>query len=365
MSALPSFSSGEEECVLEPKAIVKYRVGFAQSEHFQNYASHFYGLLRGLHNCGLLESFEDVPYVEGQEDTWVMWQWLVENQPSKYIDFVEDAYYNFTDGESRKLAAVERVTQNEDLDVMICTGTTAGYALSRTEPRVPILVFSASNALASNIVSALDDSGKDNVWAHLDASRFTNQIDLYNEIFEIQRMGIVIEDSEIGRNFADYDAIVEKCKAVGIELVTREISGSESDNDADYKVYKDKLLEIYDGLCLEVDAMYFTSTGELKTDDFRDSIDIFYDKKIPVFSQLGGDMVVKGALMSSVGDYANVGEWGTDVFIKTLMGHNPRYEMMTWSDTPKIVINLSAARRIDYKPSFEILLSADQIYVND
>lgn len=362
---VPSYSVGDEECILKPKAIVKYRVGFAQSEHFQNYASHLYGLLRGLSNCGIIGSIETLPYEEGQEDSWIMWKWLVDNQPSEYIDFVEDAYYNFTDGETRQAEAVERVSKNDDLDAMFVTGTTAGYALSRQEPKVPILVFSASNALASKIVSSSTDSGMDNVWAHLDASRFTNQIDLFDEIFEIKTLGIVIEDSEVGRNFADYDAIAQKCKDVGIELITKEISGSEYDNDSDYQVYKDQIIDIYEDLSVQVDAMYFTSTGELKGEDFEKSISIFYDKKIPIFSQLGGDMVVKGALMSSVGDYSNVGEWGTDVFVKTLMGENPRFETMTWSDTPKIVINLSAARRIDYKPAFEILLSADKIYVNE
>jgi len=265
----------------------------------------------------------------------------------------------------RQEEAVKRVTEANDLDLMYVTGTTAGYALSRQTPQVPVLVFSASNALASKIVSGSDDSGMDNVWAHLDASRFTNQIDLFYEIFEFETLGIVIEDSEVGKNFADYDAIVEKCKNVGIELITREISGSEYDNSADYEIYKEKLMVIYEELNQMVDAMYFTSTGELETEDFEESIKLFYDRAIPVFSQLGGDMVEKGALMSSVGDYSNIGEWGTDVFLKTLMGANPRYETMTWSDTPKILINLSAARRIDYQPDFEILLSADKIYVNE
>jgi len=82
-----------------------------------------------------------------------------------------------------------------------------------------------------------------------------------------------------------------------------------------------------------------------------------------VFSQLGTEEVMAGALISVArADFSGVGEFGANNMIKILKGTSPRKLSQVFENIPHIALNLEVARKIGYKPPFEILLVADEIY---
>lgn len=350
--------------VLEPtlNKNVKYKIGYTEGFAYTSYAAHLYGILIGLKELGWIDSLEGLPYTSGDDDTAAMWRWLVKNQPSKYLEFVSDGYYSFDGDESKMAEAYTRIHNGSmDMDIMLAMGTKAGRTMTAETPDVPVLVFSTSNAMASEIITSVTDSGKDNVWAHVDLTRYRKQVEVLYDIFGFKKLGIIYEDSLEGRSYADLDNVQDVCDRLGVQLVRRNVK--ENLTEEDYLRYKNDMQKAFNDLSDEVDAFYLTA-GNLKAEELPPMFEPFYDHKVPVFSQLGGDEVAYGALISTAANYVDIGRFGAQVISRSLHGENSRYIPATYEDTPKIIMNLDVAKRIEYTPDFEILLIADKLYLN-
>lgn len=338
----------------------KYKVGCTESTEYSSYAANLYNVLVGLNELGWVDSLEGIPYTPGQNESVIMWEWLVANQPSQYIEFVPDAFYKF-DGDTAIMEAAYQRTHQKDqgIDLMIALGTLAGRTLTKTAPEVPVLVFSTSNALASEIILSETDSGKDNVWAHIDPNRYKKQVRVMYDIFHFKKLGIVYEDTVEGRSYADLANVKAVCASLGVEVVERHVK--ENPSPKEYERYKKDMAAAFKDLADEVDVFYLTA-GNLNPDELTALFKPFYDKKIPVISQLGGEEVEKGALMSTASNFIDVGRYGAQIVVRSLKGENPRTLSPVYEDVPYIVLNLNVAKRIGYQPDFEILLIADKVY---
>ena len=340
----------------------KFRIAYTESSPYSSYAAHLYGILVGLKEMGWIRSLEGIPYKAGQDDTAAMWQWLIKNQPSDYLQFVPNGYYSLNGDAIQTQTVYTRIHGGpHDIDLMLVMGTMAGRSLAVQKPDVPVLIFSTSNAIASQIIGSATDSGKDNVWAHVDLKRYRKQVQVLHDIFHFKKLGIVYDDTLEGRSYADLDNVQAVCGQLGVELVRRTVT--ENKNEADYSRYRSDMQKAFTDLSDKVDAFYLTA-GNLKPQELSDLLKPFYSKKVPVFSQLGGEEVQYGALISTAANYMDIGRFGAQVIARSLHGENPRRIPATYEDTPKIVLNLDVARKIGYKPDFEILLIADKLYLS-
>jgi ABC-type uncharacterized transport system substrate-binding protein len=351
--------------IFEPPAkvsgeIKKFKMGYTESTEYANYAATFYNVLLGLKELGWIETLDGIPYKPGQNEATAMWQWLCINQPSTYIEFVSDAFYKF-DGDQTVMAAAYKRTHEkaQGIDMMLTFGTLAGKTLTKTTPEIPVLVFSTSNALASEIIASATDSGKDNVWAHIDPKRYQKQVTVMHDIFKFKKLGIIYEDTVEGRSYADLKNVKEVCQSLGIQLIERHVT--ENVTPKEYPRYKKDMSAAFIDLSDEVDAFYLTA-GNLNPSDLPELFKPFYTKKIPVISQLGGEEVEKGAVMSTASNFIDLGRYGAQIVIRSLKGENPRKLEYLYEDVPYIVLNLNVANKIGYKPEFEILLIADKVY---
>lgn len=337
----------------------KFNIGYTESIHYTSYAAHFYGVLVGLEEMGWINSLEGIPYESGDDDTEAMWQWLVAQQPSDYLYFAPDVYTSYNGDVAEMEKAVQMVQESTDLDLMLAMGTTAGRNVTQETPVIPVLVFSTSNAIASEIIESEIDSGKDNVWAHVDTKRYVKQVTVLHDVFQFKKLGIVYEDSLTGRSYADLDNVRAVCEELGVELIERNVVENKSSDD--YDRYHDDMQEAFESISNEVDAFYLTASN-LSASDLPALFEPFYDMNIPVFSQLGGEEVEKAAIMSTAANYIDIGRYGAQMVSQSLHGENPRYLYATYEDIPLIVFNMNIAHKIDYEPDFEILLIADKIY---
>lgn len=361
MVFISTLLSNAEDNLMEPylNGREKFNIGYTESIHYTSYAAHFYGILVGLQEMGWINDLEGIPYESGGDNSHEMWAWLVENQPSDYLYFVPGAYTSYDGDEEVMAKAIDMVQEGTPLDLMLAMGTTAGRNVTQEPPAIPVLVFSSSNAIASEIIASDTDSGKDNVWAHVDTKRYRKQVAVLHDIFQFKTLGIVYENSLAGRSYADLENVRAICEELGVTLIEKHVN--ENANADEYPRYYEDMESAFQEMAEEVDAFYLTA-GNLAPTDLPDLFEPFYNRQIPVFSQLGGEEVETAAIMSTAANYIDIGRYGAQIVSKSLHGENPRYLYATYEDIPLIVININNARKIGYTPDFEILLIADKIY---
>lgn len=336
------------------------RIGYAETYPYTNFAGTFHGLLVGLNENGWIDiSIDEIPFTEGQEDSLIMWQWVEENNQTSYVTFAQDAHYSLMDEEVVE-AMVRRLTEEKDLDLMIGTGTYAGRVLAGADHEMPTLIFSTSNAVQAGIIESSYHSGKDHLWAHMDADRYKRQVEVFHSIFEFTTLGMVFEDSLEGRVYAAMEDLEDLKEELGFQLVTRTVD--ESSGDEDRQRYHEELHAAYTELAEEVDALYMTA-GTWEISQVEWLLTPLHEAGIPVFSQLGALEVRHGALISLYrADFTGVGRFGADQIGLVLRGEKPGNLPQVYGDTPSIVLNMAVAERTGYQPPFEILLIADEIY---
>lgn len=334
----------------------KWRIGYCESQNYFEFAGTLHGIINGLEKLGWLENTKGLPYVDFQEDTKTMWKWLSSNDLGLYIQFVDNAHYNLEVDSSEEL--IRRLKEDGDIDLMIVNGTFAGQVLANDAHAIPSLIFSTSNAIESGIVKSEHDSGLDHIWAHVDPDRFIRQIEVFYDIFEFEKLGILYVDDSFRRAFAAVDDVEGVALEKGFELVHHH----KTFDPERFDKYLEDVLQAHKNLAEEVDAMYITN-GAWQISMIYELLEPFYEKKIPVFSQVGSGEVRYGALMSLArANYSGIGEFGARTLTSVIKGIPPRELSQYYGDSPSIAINLEVARKIDYKPSFEILLVADEVY---
>ncbi|MBK5245961.1 MAG: hypothetical protein JJE49_01655 [Peptostreptococcaceae bacterium] len=338
----------------------KWRIGYCESEPFVNYTSMLYSLAEGLAELDWINSIEDMNYSEGQEDSSEMWEWLSEATVSSNIEFVSDAYYSLSTTEADGLDAIKGRLEENDLDLMLVMGTSAGKFITSCSHNTPIMVFATSNAVQAGIIKSETDPGVDNVWAHMDSKRFQRQVSVFHEMFKFKKLGIVCEDSQVARNYSAVDDIEIIAGQKGFEVIYSYVKEPVSKDDE--QRYYSEVAQAYKGLSEKVDAMYIT-VASLDSKKLPEFLTPFYEKKVPVFSQLGAVEVENGALMSiTVADFKNTGRFGADKIAKLFNGESLRTISQVFESTPQIIINLKSADKIGYNVPFEVLLAADEIY---
>lgn len=359
-------SAAEKELTAAPQAHEgkKWRIGYCESTRFVNYAEHLYALVKGLTALGWLQGTERFPYQPGQEDTRALWEWLATRDLGPYLTFVADGYYSY-DGTSQVTQKrktdeiVSRLNHKKDIDLMLVMGTVAGKLVADDRHSVPVMVFSTSNAVAAGIVQSVETSGRDHVWAHTYPSRFKRQLEVFHDTFAFKRLGMVYEDSPAGLALAALHDAEALARERNFTIVRRFVA----DNQKDKHRFFNDVHAAHRTLAGEVDAMYMTIYPGSRTFEMLPALmEPFYEKKVPVFTQLKGE-VQYGALMSVAdADFMGIGLFGAEAIISVLKGGVIRNLPQRFESTPYIVLNLEVAKKIGYRPPFAILLVADRIY---
>lgn len=357
-------TNGKEEASKKAVETKKYRIGYCESLPYAEFPATFVSILKGMKSLGLLTGTEKIPYTKEQSDTKVIWDWLSRNDTGSKVEFVKDAFFDVKEMQDKykdqaKGMIISRLKQN-DLHLLITMGTMAGLTVANNEHNIPVMVFAASNAVQSKIIKSVDDSGFDHVWAHMDPNRYKRQIQVFYDIFKFKKLGMIYENSLPGRTYAALEDVqaVSKGKFDIISSYLDEpktlVIGEE---------YYEKLFKIHSELSEKVDAVYITSSSCPDVKRMPKLLEPFYNKKIPVFAQLGENYVKHGALLSISDDgYSSTGKFGAQTIKKVLEGTLPRKLSQVNEDTPHIVLNFEVANKIGYKPPFDILLVSDQIF---
>ena len=338
----------------------KWRIGYCESETFITYTQTLVALVKGLEETGWINDLTGFDRIVNSGNSKVIWEWLSSREVSPYIQFVDGAFYNLREPDTDREGILERLRHQKDIDLMLALGTQAGVLLSDSPHDTNVFVFAASNAVRSGIIDSTEDSGKANVWAHMDEQRFVRQIRAFYDIVNFKKLGMVYENSDNARIYSAVSEVESLAQEKGFEIVRYHVK--EPRSSGEYPGYYREVQVAYKQLAAEVDAVYVT-IASLESEKLPELFQPFYQQKIPVFSQLGNIEVENGALLTvSVMDEVNIGRFGADTISKCLRGAKPCELEQSFQSAPRITLNAAVAQQIGFKLPYELVMVLDEVY---
>lgn len=343
-------------------------IGYCEGESYYEFDYALYNLIYGLEEYGLIKNLPEGMPVES--NSRVIWKWICsQNQEGWGVRFIEDAFFSLTDSEYDQMEEAELVDYIEqkitkgDVSLMISMGTTAGLTTKALPSKIPMMCFAAADPVKSGIVANAQQSATPNVWAQIDSDGFKRTIKVMNDIFHPKKIGTVYANSEDAYIYSGVDVLDEFGKENSIEVIREFVEDPETDEE--YDTYLKNLKNAYERLAKEIDLFVLT-TSLVYGDDFKDILKPFYDAKVPVYSINSTDDVKFGALLAAESaDYKNVGRFGADMIKRYIVGERLETLPQIYQTAPFLVINYDVARKIGYKPPFNLLLSANKIYIQN
>lgn len=341
----------------------KWRIAYYEGGPFTDYQQVFTETIRGLMQLGWIETTE-LPKQAGEENK-VLWDWLATKAKSNYIEFPKDAFYspNWVSKvrEETVNRLMKRLNQTKDIDLLIAVGTMAGQDFANSKHRVPTLILTASDPIASGIIKSVDDSGFEHIHATIDPKRYERQLRVFHEIVDFKSLGMFFEDSVNGRSFSAIDSVEKVAKERGFKIT---VCHSFDEKMDDVKIRDDSVRKCVKELVdKKVDAIYVTQQNGVNRDTLRDVVKIANENHVPTFSQAGSAEVKAGLLLSlSQAGFKYVGNFEAQIIAKVLNGAKPNQLTQLFEEPPKIAINLRTAELIGFDPPIVMLGAADEIF---
>lgn len=340
----------------------KWRVGYLEGGPFTNYPLVLKSTVEGLVSLGWMEpvAFPEDP---DPEDASRLWKWLSENARSKYLEFTADAFWSCAwdpkQYETVGNAAVRRLAEKRDLDLVLAMGTKAGQILANDRHKIPTIVLSSTDPLSAGIVKSVEDSGRDHVHARMDPDRHLRQLRLFHDMFGFKRLGISYENTTEGRSYAAVEDVEKVGRERGFEVVSCYSPNDVPDNAIAYRA----LARCMEKLAPQVDAVYLTIHTGMAIENVPNVMAPLNARKLPTFSQGSSDEVAHGVLMSiSQAGFRHVGRFHAMTMAKIFNGAKPRDLEQVFEDPMRIAINLAEAQVIGYDPPLDILTASDVIF---
>jgi ABC-type uncharacterized transport system substrate-binding protein len=341
----------------------KWRIVFYEGGPEPNYYHYLEATIRGLMNLGWIEKSDLKNIQSRKQDTKRLWNWLVNNSESDYLEFLEDGYYSANwDDEQRqanKSRLLKRLRSEGDINLVIAMGTWAGLDLANNEHSVPTIVMSTSDPVDAGIIESEDDSGYDHVHARVDPYRYERQLRIFHDIIKFKKLGIAFEDSIYGRSYSAIDTVEKVAADIGFDVVKCYTKSDISDTD----IASLSVIRCFEALSKKVDAIYVTIQGGVNPDSIPTLVAIANKNSIPTFSQLGAKEVQQGFLFSiSRPGFKPAGLFLSATIAQILNGAKPRQLKQVFEETPSIAINLKTAEIVGLYLYADILAAADTIY---
>ncbi len=341
----------------------KWRIVFYEGGPTSNYYHYLEATVLGLMKLGWIEKADIEKLQSKSKDTRRLWNWLVKDARSEYLEFVEDGYYsaNWDDDQRKENRALilETLKGETDIDLVIAMGTWAGLDLANNEHSVPTVVMSTSDPVESGIIKSVDDSGYDHVHARVDPYRYERQLRIFHDIIKYKKLGIAFEDSIYGRSYSAIDTVEKVAADIGFEVVKCYTRSDISDT----RIASESVIRCFEELAKEVDAIYVTIQGGVNPESIPQLVEIANRNRIPTFSQLGAKEVQQGFLFSiSRPGFKPAGIFLSATIAQILNGARPRQLKQLFEETPSIAINLKTAEIVGLYLYADILAAADTIY---
>lgn len=359
-STLPTADAGSFRTAPTTNNGKKWRIGYYEGGPYINYPANLKAIAKGLAKLGWMS---DIRFEKPEDptDASIVWRALSEAK-CDYLQFVKKAYSSADWDDERRIrnreAVLKRLAGNH-LDFIIAMGTWAGQDLANNQHSVPTMVVSASDPIKSGIVKNAARSGFDHVHAKCDPHRYLRQLRLFHDIIGFKRLGIVYENTDVGKTYAAVSDVERVAKRRGFKLVPCEARWSGVPQQERTR----EVMECHKQLSPQIDALYVTVHAGVDANHMDELLAPLMAHKIPTWSQRGPQEVRNGVLLSiSRKGFEAVGMYHAFIMARIFNGAKPGNLNQIFEDPKHIAINLKTAKTINFKPPKGLLKVADTIY---
>lgn len=337
----------------------KFRIAYIQGGPYFEYDQVFFAVVKALQKLGWINPRPIPPHeAKTARD---LYTYLTRSDSSNYLEFPKNAFYDADWKDALRATNKTALAHRTDIDMVFAYGTWAGQDLKNMPPsyKVPTVVMDVSDSLQAGIVDSDSDSGRDNLTARVDPSRYQRQIGLFHDIIGFKKLGMAYEDTKEGRSYAAITDVEKMAKEDGFTIVRALHKGYVQDKVAGEKW----LIAAVKKMAPKIDAFYFTQQLALNQDSLPKLLEILDHYRVPTFSQTGSSEVKDGVLLSiATSGFKYVAAYHAKKIAEILNGAKPRSLPVVFEDPAKIAINLKTAQKIGFDPPVDILGAADEIF---
>lgn len=338
----------------------KFRIAYVDIDPYNPTFRMTYYAIENLKDLGWL-TYDELPFdPETDADSLALVNWIADNAQSEYLEFSKDTnFFTISSTEEEIYQGLKQNIDNGKVDIILCMATSVSQMIQSFNFDVPILMYGIADAVGSGLVASAEDSGNDNYWAHIDSSAFSRQLQYYYDTIPFKNIGIVYEN-EIVASVADYRKVAEENK---FQMTEYQLKRGDYDTE---EAYYEALGKIYDKMITQdgVDAYVITTTLITDTNQAKKLMQKFIDKNIPVFSQIDSVLVQEGAALMIVDprDATETGPFVANIIGSVLNGSKPRDLEQEYSSKPFLKLNLDVADKINFQPTFEMLIACEEVF---
>jgi len=354
----------------------KWRIAVMQSGEYFSYADVLEGTLRGLMTIGWIKEVPPLQpgfkgydaYDDGKTAANILAE-LGKTDYSAFLEFPPELFFDlkFSDANARS-AEFRRITSTASgADLIIALGTQVSTILAKQAKfPIPVIVDSISDPVGSGILVSLEDSGRDYLTGAVDPDQDIRQVRLFHSVIKFKTLGIIYEDSEIGRAYGAVEDIQKVASENGFRVVasTRVLPDPEDENDeAAWAAAEEAYVRALDVLCPKVDAVYLAVQAGLSEYSLPDIVKTLDRHKKPSFIMEGKNFVRDGVLLGeSDSNLLAKGIFNGKKIVNIFKGRKPRDLPQVYEHVPHIAINLDTAQTIGYDVPIDIIASADEVF---
>ncbi|MFH1135237.1 MAG: ABC transporter substrate binding protein [Pseudomonadota bacterium] len=341
----------------------KWRIVYYEGGRYSDYDLTLSATIKGLASLGWIdESF--LPKNFDKLSNRQVWDELSKCNNLKYLLFLSDGFYSSdwrSEARARnREALLKRLSGERDVDLVIAMGTWAGKDLANNLHKTPVLVMSTSDPVRAGIIKSPEDSGFDHVFARCDPKRFERQVRLFHRLFGFKKLGMVFEDSELGRLYSAWVDVKKVADERGFTVIPCYASEPDIPEDELIRQYKN----CYTWLSSRVDAIWITGTSGNQPKHIPYYLPVFLASKLPTWSMSHDSSVIShGILMAlSKSDFTAIGKFQAEVMAKIFNGEKPGKLNQTFEDMNTIAVNSKVAKIIQFEIPNSIIRIADPVY---
>lgn len=343
----------------------KFTIAYVDIDPYPASGEMLYYFVEELKEAGWIDYDGGLPFDPADTDAKKLIQYLAGLDLGKYIQFTNDANYYIAveDKEECKRSLMRQIEEGK-IDLIFCMGTSPGkMAIKEMQVTdVPVMVYFSVDPVGAGISKEEEYSGQENVWCHTSTEVYSNQMQFYYKNCPFENIGMVYYSESV----AAMSAYRRAAEEIGFKIAEKKISTLSNASDGrQVKKYYDGLARVFSDLVNvdKVDA-FLLSTDIIKDEArIKDLLEIFYQKKIPVFVQNGEYYVKDGAFMVVTASDSKVqAPFAVEAMASIFHGEAPGNIYQKFVPSPYLSVNLETAERLGYEVGEGILLSAEKLY---
>lgn len=313
----------------------------------------FKGICEEMQKLGYISENVDLSNAPTELEDY--YQFILDSDYGDKVKFCDTLYLITEDNEEDLKSILKERVDNGEIDLFMVTGTYPGTFLKEMNYGVPFFVSFAADPVAAGIIDSAEDTGDPNIWALVEPDAYRRQLDVYEDKFGFSKFGMLggIDCDEKGGVPDIKDEAAKLGLRSEIERIPEEGATTEQAIEAVNKL-------IDDG-CEVIMVLY----GALDSNDIlpSDIVDAIKGKGVPFIISDGEEHVKNGGMMMvGMFDYEGYGTRTMDMVHNVLHGEKPGDQEIVYISTPKISLNMEAAKKLDFKTDFEFLQQVDVMY---